>query len=81
MLAAVGPDSAPLVVAWVAAAIGVVLGGRLVHRRGRTIGAAALCVLCVLLTWEGGLFFLPAAASLLLAETLSARTTPPATGA
>ena len=67
-LIAVGWDALPLVAAWGAAALVLALLAHFVRApNARLLVSAALLPLCVLLTFEGGLFFVPAAAVLLLA--------------
>ena len=65
---AVGAASWPLLVAWALGALVVALGARLVHGRlQRSVMTGLLLPACVLLVFEGGLFFLPAAVTLFVA--------------
>jgi hypothetical protein len=64
ILVLVGPSSLPLVGFWLAVSIGV---GWIWRTSGRVLRVAlclALPPLCVLMTFEGGLLFLPAAFAL-----------------
>ena len=75
ILAAVGWDAYWLVVAWGVAALVIAFGARVVRAPlARAAVCAALVPLCVLLTFEGGLFFLPAVVALLLATLQQWRT-------
>jgi hypothetical protein len=67
IFAAVGPESWPLVLIWLGVCL---LVGWLWHALPalRLALAVALLPLCVLFTWEGGLFFLPSAVALLVAS-------------
>jgi hypothetical protein len=68
ILGSVGWDAYWLVVAWGVAALVLAFGARVVRGPlARVALCATLIPLCVLLTFEGGLFFLPAAVVLLLA--------------
>jgi hypothetical protein len=72
---AVGPASWPLLVAWALGALVVLLGARLVHGRlPRSIWSGLLMPACLLLVFEGGLFFLPAAVAVFLAAVRDGRT-------
>jgi hypothetical protein len=65
---AVGPESWPLVVGWLAASLAIgVVWSRLTQAL-RFALAVSLLPICVLLTWEGGLFFVPSAIALILAS-------------
>ena len=65
---AAGAASWPLLVAWALGALVVLLGARIVHGRlERSILAGLLVPACVLLVFEGGLFFLPSAVTLFVA--------------
>jgi hypothetical protein len=76
VLAAVGRDAVWLVVAWGVAALVVAIGARAVRSSlARLLVCAALVPVCILLTFEGGLFFVPAAVALLLAAVLELRGT------
>jgi hypothetical protein len=64
----VGPKSWPLVLGWLAASLLVgLLWGRLAHSF-RLALAIGLLPVCVLLTWEGGLFLLPSVIALTVAS-------------
>src|SRR5437867_4308905 len=78
ILLGVGPGSWPLLVGWLAAIILVatVWEAAPVVRVGMAI---ALIPLCILLTWEGGLFFVPSAAALVILAVVERRPRP-ATG-
>jgi len=66
---AVGVASWPLVVAWALGALLVALAGRFIHGRlERSVLTGLLLPACVLLTFEGGLFFLPAVCALFVAQ-------------
>ena len=66
ILYAVGWVSWPVVLGWALAAGVVAIVARVLPTGWpRVLAAAALLPLCVLLTWEGGLFMLPAAFALL----------------
>jgi len=74
ILVAVGWDAVWLVATWGLAAIVLAVGARLVRAPlVRVVLCTTLVMLCVLLTFEGGLFFLPAATALLVAATLEWR--------
>ena len=74
ILAAVGAESWPTIVGWVVVALVVAGVTRLVHApAARIILAALLLPGCVATTFEGGLFFLPAAAALFLAAVMDRR--------
>jgi hypothetical protein len=60
----VGSDSLPLVAGWLVGALVIGALWTALPRLRLTL-SIALLPLCVLLTWEGGLFFLPAAVALL----------------
>lgn len=70
MAALTGGDAWPLAVGWVVAGAALGLVWLAAAPRARAYGAGALLVALVALTWEGGLFLLPAA---LAALVLSAR--------
>lgn len=75
ILTAVGWEAHWLVVAWGVAALAIGFGARVVVAPlARVAVCAALAPLCVLLTFEGGLFFLPAVGALLLAAVRQWRT-------
>ena len=62
---AVGPESLPLVLLWLAASV---LAGA-VWARVPALDLAlplALLPICVLLTWEGGLFFVPSVIAMIV---------------
>jgi hypothetical protein len=64
----VGPESWPLAAAWLAASLAIgLIWSRLAHAFRFGL-AVALLPLCILLTWEGGLFFVPSAVALILAS-------------
>jgi hypothetical protein len=68
IFALVGPESWPLVLGWLAASL---LAGLLWERVApsfRLALAVGLLPLCVLLTWEGGLFLLPSVIALIVAS-------------
>ena len=68
ILGSAGWEAYWLVVAWGVAALVIGFGARVVHAPlARVAVCVALAPLCVLLTFEGGLFFLPAVVALLLA--------------
>ena len=68
ILLAAGLDAWPLLVAWGLGALVVLLGARLFHGRlERAVLSGLLMPACVLLVFEGGLFFLPAAVTLFVA--------------
>ena len=73
----IGDDSWPLVGAWAVAAAGVLLVARFASPWLRKALAVLLVAVCVLMTTQAGLFFLPAAIALLVA----AFTHPPHTAA
>jgi hypothetical protein len=76
ILLTVGWQAWWLVVAWGIAGLVLALGARSVRPPlARVVICAALVPLCVVLTFEGGLFFVPAAAALLLAAVLEWRGT------
>ena len=63
----IGDDSWPLVGAWAVAAAGVLLVARFASPWLRKALAVLLVAVCVLMTTQAGLFFLPAAIALLVA--------------
>jgi len=72
ILTLVGSRAWPVALGWAGAAAAVGLLGLATRRRGlRVFGAACLPPLLVLLTWEGGLFFVPASLALLVAAALA----------
>jgi hypothetical protein len=72
----VGPQSWPLVLGWLGAALVVGLVW-LQLPAGLKLGFAVLLLAaCVLLTWEGGLFFVPSALALTVASVRSHRSLP-----
>jgi hypothetical protein len=72
----VGPQSWPLVLGWLGAALVVGLVW-LQMPPGLKLGFAVfLLALCILLTWEGGLFFVPSAVALIVASLRSRRSLP-----
>jgi len=74
MLAAVGAESWPLLVGWAVAALVVAGVTRLARRPAlRIILVALLLPACVITTFEGGLFFVPAAATLFIAAMMDRR--------
>ena len=78
VLALVGTASWPVLLGWVIGWLCVAAGLHALadHRWVRLAAACTLVPLCVVLTWEGGLFFLPAAAALVAFEALSLRSPP-----
>lgn len=83
ILIAVGSSAWPVVAGWTVGGIAVVALALAAHHLGwsrpvRAGAAEAIVVACVVLTWEGGLFFLPAALTLLVA-TLDDETMRPST--
>lgn len=74
ILVAVGWQAWWLVVAWAVGGLVLALGARSVRPPlARVLICAALVPLCVVLTFEGGLFFVPPAVALLLAAVLEWR--------
>ena len=74
ILAAVGVESWPVLVGWVVVALVVAAVTRLVRRPAlRIILATLLLPACIITTFEGGLFFVPAATALLLAAVMDLR--------
>jgi hypothetical protein len=74
ILAVVGWEGVWLAAAWGVGALVVASGVRAVRSSiARVSICAALVPLCVVLTFEGGLFFVPAAVALLLAAVLEWR--------
>jgi hypothetical protein len=72
----VGSQSWPLVVGWLAASIAIgVIWSRLTQPFRFGLAVSLLPVL-VLLTWEGGLFFVPSAVALILASLRGHRSVP-----
>lgn len=72
ILIAVGWSAWPVVAGWAAGSIAVAALALVAHHRSwaravRTTTAGILVVGCVVLTWEGGLFFVPASLALLAA--------------
>lgn len=67
ILAAVGTDSLPLVGFWIVSSLAVAWIWRTSGRIIRTGLALALLPTCVLMTFEGGLFLLPAVFALVWA--------------
>jgi len=71
ILAAVGVESWPVLAGWALVALVVAGVTRLVRRPAlRIILSALLLPACVITTFEGGLFFVPAAAALFLAAVM-----------
>jgi hypothetical protein len=74
IFAAVGAASWPVLVGWVVAALVVAGVAQLVRRPvSRVILAALLFPACAITVFEGGLFFVPAAAALFLAAVMDRR--------
>jgi hypothetical protein len=71
ILALVGPGAWPLLVLWLLAIALVTWVWSRVPPVVRVALALVLLPLCVLFTWEGGLFFLPAALALFMLEAAS----------
>jgi hypothetical protein len=70
-LVLIGTVAWPLVLGWAVAAVVVgLVAGVLPTGAVRIVAALALLPACVVLTWEGGLFLLPAAACLAAAAIL-----------
>lgn len=63
----VGPDSWPLVLFWLVVSIVVGLVWVRLAPACRLALAVGLLLVCVLLTWEGGLFFVPSVIALIVA--------------
>ncbi len=78
VLASVGTASWPLLLGWGAGWLVLAAAlHALADRHWVRLGAALVLVpLCVVLTFEGGLFFLPAAAALVAFEALGLRSPP-----
>lgn len=71
ILVSVGVESWPVLAGWAVAALVTVAVASLVRRPvPRVVLAAVLLVGCALTTFEGGLFFVPAAMALLLAAVI-----------
>jgi hypothetical protein len=72
MVAVTGGDAWPLALAWAAAGVGLALLWRSLagRRRARPALCGLLALVLVALTWEGGLFLLPA---VLVAAVVSVR--------
>jgi hypothetical protein len=68
ILALVGPAAWPLLIPWLLAIALVTWIWSRVPAVARIALALVLVPLCVVLTWEGGLFFLPAAIALAVLE-------------
>lgn len=68
ILVSVGPESWPLVLGWLGASVAIGLAWSRLTQTLRLGLAVSLLPMCVLLTWEGGLFFLPSAVALILAS-------------
>jgi len=73
ILVSVGPQSWPLVLGWLGATLVVGLAWMLLSPTLRLGFAVCLLPLCVILTWEGGLFFVPSAVALIVASLRSHR--------
>jgi hypothetical protein len=56
-----GRDAWPTLLGWAAAALVVVGAARVLSRVAQALAASVLVPVCVLLAFEGGLFFLPSA--------------------
>jgi hypothetical protein len=63
-----GPEGWPIVVGWLAASVLVGLVWQAMAPSLRLALALVLLPLCILLTWEGGLFFVPSAIALVIAS-------------
>jgi hypothetical protein len=68
IFALVGPQSWPLVLGWLAASLLVGLFWERLAPSFRLALAVGLLPVCVLLTWEGGLFLLPGVITLIVAS-------------
>jgi hypothetical protein len=68
IFALVGPESWPLVLGWLAASLLVGLLWERLAPSFRLALAVGLLPVCVLLTWEGGLFLLPSVIALTAAS-------------
>ena len=71
ILASVGSEALPLVVGWLAACLLVGLAWERATPTFRVVLATGLVPVCVVLTWEGGLYFLPSAVALMVASMSS----------
>ena len=81
IVAAVGSAALPLLAAWAAAAGVVAIVGALLPGRAARLGAAIpLLGAMIVLTFEGGLFFVPATIALIVAAALSGSETSSETG-
>jgi hypothetical protein len=76
ILVSVGPQSWPLVLGWLGASLVVSLVWIRLPQALRLALAVTLVPVCVLLTWEGGLFFVPGAVALVVASLRSHRSLP-----
>jgi hypothetical protein len=68
IFAGVGPQSWPFVLGWVAASLVVAIAWEILAPALRLALALVLLPACVVLTWEGGLFFVPSAIALVVAS-------------
>jgi hypothetical protein len=76
ILVLVGPESWPLVLGWLGASLAIGLAWSRLTQTFRFGLAVSLLPVCVLLTWEGGLFFVPSAIALILASLRGHRSVP-----
>lgn len=76
ILVSVGPESWPLVLGWLGASLVIGFAWTRLTQTFRLGLAVSLLPVCVLLTWEGGLFFAPSAVALILASLRRRRTLP-----
>jgi hypothetical protein len=66
-----GVEAWPTMVAWAGAGVVVAAAARALSPRGRALAASVLVPACVLLVFEGGLFFLPSAIVLTAAAVVA----------
>lgn len=76
ILVSVGAESWPIVFGWLGASLVIGLVWSRLTQSFRFGLAVSLLPVCVLLTWEGGLFFVPSAVALILASLLGHRSLP-----
>jgi hypothetical protein len=71
ILVSVGPQSWPLVLGWLVGTLAVGLVWQQLPQAFKLGFAVFLLALCVLVTWEGGLFFVPSVVALIVASLRS----------